>query len=111
MSTSVVTEKEENEAIPIIVSGNVSSSAKFMVHEESDTESPGSKCSNFLRKGCNKKLLLKRLPILNWLPKYDREQAVSDLIAGLTVGLTVIPQGIAYAILAELPPQVKNIVI
>ena len=30
---------------------------------------------------------------------------MSDLIAGLTVGLTVIPQGIAYAIVAGLPPQ------
>ena len=32
-----------------------------------------------------------------------------DLIAGLTVGLTVIPQGLAYAVIAELPPQVREI--
>ena len=32
---------------------------------------------------------------------------VADLIAGLTVGLTVIPQGIAYALVAELPEQVR----
>lgn len=31
---------------------------------------------------------------------------VGDLVAGLTVGLTVIPQGMAYAQVAELPPQV-----
>ena len=31
-----------------------------------------------------------------------------DVIAGLTVGLTVIPQGLAYAAVAELPPQVLN---
>ena len=57
------------------------------------------------RNCCSKKNLYKRLPILEWLPKYDKVKAVSDLIAGVTVGLTVIPQGIAYATVAELPPQ------
>ncbi|TRY69381.1 hypothetical protein TCAL_07206 [Tigriopus californicus] len=52
-----------------------------------------------------KKQLFKRLPILEWLPKYNGEKAVSDLIAGITVGLTVIPQAIAYANVANLPPQ------
>ena len=33
------------------------------------------------------------------------ETAISDLIAGITTGLTVIPQGIAYALVANLPPQ------
>lgn len=31
-----------------------------------------------------------------------------DVIAGLTVGLTVIPQSLAYAKIAELPPQVRR---
>ncbi|XP_057324323.1 sodium-independent sulfate anion transporter-like [Microplitis mediator] len=52
-----------------------------------------------------KKLLLKRVPILSWLPKYDSEKAISDAIAGITVGLTVMPQGLAYATLAGLEPQ------
>ena len=43
---------------------------------------------------------------MDWLPKYDVQTGVSDLIAGVTVGLTVIPQGIAYALIAKLPPQV-----
>lgn len=55
------------------------------------------------------KLFKKRLPIVSWLPKYDTDQAVSDLIAGVTVGLTVIPQGLAYATLAGLEPQVRQI--
>lgn len=55
------------------------------------------------------KLLRKRIPIVSWLPKYDADQAVSDLIAGVTVGLTVMPQGLAYATLAGLEPQVRDI--
>ena len=55
----------------------------------------------------SKKQLYKKVPILDWLPKYDVQTGVSDLIAGVTVGLTVIPQGIAYALIAKLPPQVK----
>ena len=54
----------------------------------------------------NKKQLLKKVPILGWLPKYNVQTGVSDLIAGITVGLTIIPQGIAYALVANLPPQV-----
>ena len=57
----------------------------------------------------NKKQLLKKVPILNWLPKYDVQTGVSDIIAGVTVGLTIIPQGIAYALVANLPPQVLNL--
>ena len=37
--------------------------------------------------------------------EYDGEKAIRDVIAGLTVGLTVIPQGLAYAVLAGLPTQ------
>jgi len=52
-----------------------------------------------------KKQVRKKVPILGWLPQYNTEWLVSDMIAGVTVGLTVIPQGIAYAIVAGLPPQ------
>ena len=34
----------------------------------------------------------KKLPIISWLPNYNLDLAVSDLIAGVTVGLTIIPQ-------------------
>lgn len=49
----------------------------------------------------------KRIPILKWLPEYNSEKLVSDMIAGITVGLTVMPQGLAYAALAGLPTQVS----
>ncbi|KAJ8942733.1 hypothetical protein NQ318_007900 [Aromia moschata] len=59
-----------------------------------------------IKKGCRKKVLFKRVPILSWLPQYNFAFAISDFVAGLTVGLTVIPQAIAYSNVAGLPPQV-----
>ena len=44
------------------------------------------------------------IPILLWLPNYRKSWFKSDLFAGLTVGVILIPQGIAYAIIAGLPP-------
>lgn len=52
---------------------------------------------------CRKKILYKRVPVLNWLPKYSKDDAVGDLVAGFTVGLTVIPQALAYSSIAGLP--------
>ncbi len=50
-------------------------------------------------------LLLRYLPILSWLPKYERSWLRTDLIAGLTVVALLIPEGMAYAQIAGLPPQ------
>ncbi|XP_044731630.1 sodium-independent sulfate anion transporter isoform X2 [Chrysoperla carnea] len=57
------------------------------------------------KSGLTKKMLYRRLPILTWLPKYNGQDAVGDLVAGITVGLTVIPQSLAYSNIAGLPPQ------
>lgn len=46
----------------------------------------------------------KFIPILDWLPNYKREFFKNDLGAGLAVGIMLIPQGIAYAMIAGLPP-------
>ncbi|MCB9291833.1 MAG: solute carrier family 26 protein [Lewinellaceae bacterium] len=46
----------------------------------------------------------KFLPILEWLPAYKSENLKGDLSAGLTVGVMLIPQGMAYAMIAGLPP-------
>ncbi len=48
--------------------------------------------------------LKKIFPILDWLPNYKASYLKGDLFAGLTVGVILIPQGIAYAIIAGLPP-------
>ncbi|XP_071040168.1 sodium-independent sulfate anion transporter isoform X1 [Parasteatoda tepidariorum] len=50
-------------------------------------------------------LLKRKLPIVVWLPAYSIEDFKGDLIAGMTVALTVIPQGLALASLAGLSPQ------
>lgn len=44
------------------------------------------------------------IPILDWLSKYSISDAKGDLSAGLTVGVMLIPQGMAYAMIAGLPP-------
>ncbi|XP_007482962.2 sodium-independent sulfate anion transporter [Monodelphis domestica] len=50
-------------------------------------------------------MVQKRLPILEWLPHYSLKWLQLDSIAGLTVGLTVVPQALAYAEVAGLPVQ------
>jgi SulP family sulfate permease len=50
-------------------------------------------------------LLLRYLPILGWLPRYERTWLRADLIAGLTVVALLIPEGMAYAQIAGMPPQ------
>lgn len=44
------------------------------------------------------------LPIFQWLSTYKRSFLRGDLFAGLTVGIMLIPQGMAYALIAGLPP-------
>ncbi len=57
-----------------------------------------------------KKTLHMRIPIIKWLPNYTIQYFVADLVAGITVGITVIPQGLAYSTVAGLPAQVFHIV-
>lgn len=43
-------------------------------------------------------------PFLAWLPTVNRDTLRADLIAGITVALVAIPQSLAYAQLAGVPP-------
>ena len=45
------------------------------------------------------------IPILAWLPQYQRAWLRLDFIAGLTIMALLVPEGMAYAELAGLPPQ------
>jgi Sulfate permease and related transporters (MFS superfamily) len=46
------------------------------------------------------------LPFLNWLRHYRREHLPSDVVAGIVTAIMLIPQSMAYAQLAGLPPQI-----
>jgi SulP family sulfate permease len=45
------------------------------------------------------------LPIIGWLKTYQRQDFTDDLFAGIITAILLVPQGIAYAILAGIPPQ------
>ncbi|XP_055918098.1 sodium-independent sulfate anion transporter isoform X2 [Eupeodes corollae] len=57
------------------------------------------------QKLARKETLTNTLPFFKWLPKYKPKFLLQDFVAGLTVGLTTIPQAIAYGVVAGLPPQ------
>ncbi len=46
------------------------------------------------------------LPILGWAPSYSKTEAVNDLLAAVIVTIMLVPQSLAYAMLAGLPPYV-----
>lgn len=49
--------------------------------------------------------MLKRFfPFLSWMTTYNRSQFYGDAIAGATVGIMLVPQGMAYAMIAGMPP-------
>ena len=48
--------------------------------------------------------LARVVPILAWAPRYPRKKLRGDVTAGLTVAVMLIPQGMAYAALAGMPP-------
>ncbi|NXB74302.1 S26A9 protein, partial [Donacobius atricapilla] len=67
----------------------------------------GEKLRNFFRCSASRfKLTLLRLfPILAWLPKYKiKDYVLPDVLGGLSAGTIQVPQGMAFALLANLPP-------
>ncbi|XP_062283133.1 solute carrier family 26 member 9-like [Scomber scombrus] len=67
----------------------------------------GEKVKKFFR--CSaprlKGLLFRHLPVLRWLPKYKvKENLLCDVISGVSAGTIQVPQGMAFALLANLPP-------
>lgn len=64
-----------------------------------------------LRKNCScttrrmKKTVLDFFPVFRWLPKYNcRDYICGDLMSGLIIGIILVPQAIAYSLLAGLKP-------
>ncbi|MEZ4613468.1 MAG: solute carrier family 26 protein [Caldilineaceae bacterium] len=59
-----------------------------------------------LRSAAGNQALQRYLPFLDWLVHYRRSDLPGDLMAGLIVAIMLVPQGMAYAMLAGLPPEV-----
>ncbi|XP_012817139.1 solute carrier family 26 member 6-like isoform X1 [Xenopus tropicalis] len=52
-----------------------------------------------------KHILFQFIPILHWLPRYPvKEWLLGDIVSGVSVGILQLPQGLAYALLAGVPP-------
>jgi len=51
-------------------------------------------------------VLLRYLPILEWLPKYQLGWLRADIVAGLTIWAVMVPEAMAYAGIANVPPIV-----
>src|SRR6218665_3323626 len=65
-----------------------------------------SECCIWMRKRFfSRRKLYRRFPPLVWLPTYSLEDLKGDVISGISVAFTIIPQGLALASLAGLPPQ------
>jgi len=71
--------------------------------------SPQSPFKTLCKQVFKKKFLVRKFPIVNWFPNYSVQKLIADFIAGITVGLTILPQGLAYATIANLPPQVSQL--
>jgi SulP family sulfate permease len=50
-------------------------------------------------------VLVRHLPILAWLKRYRRDDFSGDVVAGVVTAILLVPQGMAFGLLAGLPPQ------
>ncbi|KAL7411309.1 sulfate permease [Mrakia frigida] len=60
------------------------------------TQNPGEGVKNYVKS---------LFPFITWLPQYNLQWAIGDLIAGITVGMVLVPQSMSYARLAGLAPE------
>ncbi|NWI57568.1 S26A3 protein, partial [Calyptomena viridis] len=53
-----------------------------------------------------KKIALRLFPVVSWLPAYRlREWILSDIVSGINTGLVAVLQGLAFALLVNVPPS------
>lgn len=75
------------------------------------SESASEKATKYIRSQCSCSvsclisLLSSVFPVLAWLPKYKLEYLIPDVIAGFTISILHIPQGMAYGILASVSAE------
>lgn len=49
--------------------------------------------------------LIRLLPFIRWWPMVNRDNMKADVMAGLTGAIVVLPQGVAFAVIAGMPPE------
>ncbi|KAH7086189.1 sulfate permease-like protein [Paraphoma chrysanthemicola] len=87
---------------PLSGAASISSVETYVEHEPTAAEY----LSKFKPSGSATKRYIKSLfPFWNWIFHYNLTWLFGDIIAGVTVGFVVIPQGMAYALLAKLPAE------
>ncbi|XP_039494454.1 sodium-independent sulfate anion transporter [Drosophila santomea] len=69
------------------------------------TSKPASEAGKAPRTNKWKRRLHRHIPVFQWLPLYTTEWGINDFIAGITLGLTIIPESMACALLAGLPAR------
>src|SRR5512136_2479653 len=77
----------------------------WQVYEQAATYCEDIMSATTIRTAQRANRLARFIPILAWLPRYDRTWLTIDVIAGLTLWGLVVPQAMAYAGIAGLPPQ------
>ena len=72
-----------------------------------EPDNPLKATTNYINKyykptpNCMKKYFFARFPFFDWIQSYSiKDNLLKDLIAGLTIGVVLIPQGMAYALMA-----------
>ncbi|NWW81273.1 S26A6 protein, partial [Climacteris rufus] len=78
-----------------------------LAHRKPRTKPSLRDCLHKTRCSCStaKSLLFRFLPFLHWLPRYPvKDWLIGDIVSGFSVGIMHLPQGLAYALLAGLPP-------
>jgi hypothetical protein len=55
--------------------------------------------------GATGRYIIQKVPVAQWIGNYSPSWLINDLIAGLTVGVILVPQALAYAKIAGIPLQ------
>ncbi|XP_053324878.1 solute carrier family 26 member 6-like [Spea bombifrons] len=81
--------------------GGTSPTPTNIWHSASSAAKRKLRCSRSVAKS----VLFQFIPILRWLPRYPvKEWLLGDIVSGVSVGILQLPQGLAYALLAGIPP-------